>query len=281
MNSPVTAPSRSTSPAVTLAERVIQRLPKRAGRSWTAEPYAAWWTTNPAARLTQGERALVLVCNGRTWNTEIGWQLPDREPYRPDLILQTGASARIAREVLRLVLPVLDDAAARTVDDGTRARRELLYEIGSAVRAQGAATYERAGLLVNTSGTVWSSNGLRYSATLHGTNPVADVQIQGPARAVERAVAHFLPGVTAGRRVLPAGIQGRLERRMAQVLARYGHVEQLEGKGLAFGAGPGPYGYVAPAFDPRARAHDITPASVDIHGVGVDFLVSLAPHLAR
>ncbi|MGX1268009.1 hypothetical protein [Streptomyces phaeoluteigriseus] len=178
------------------------------------------------------------------------------------------------------MLPVLDDEAARTLQDGARARLELLAEIGHAMRAQGAATYERAGLLVNTSGITWSSSGCRYSATLHGTNPVADIQFQGPARAVERAVAHFLPESAPGRPV-PAGIRGRLERRMAQVLARHGHVEQLEQKGLAFGSGPGAYGHVAPAFDPAARAHDITPASVDIHGVGVDFLISLAPHLAR
>ncbi|MEU2585270.1 hypothetical protein ABZ612_20380 [Streptomyces avermitilis] len=227
----------------------------------------------------QGRRALVLVA--RTWDTEIGWQLPDREPTRPDLRIDRTAPDVIAREVLRLVLPVVDDEAARALEEGARARLEPLYEIGAAMRAQGAATYERAGLLVNTSGITWSSSGSRYSATLHGTDPVADVQIQGPVRAVERAVAHFLPEATASRPAVPSGIRGRLERRRAQVLARHEHVEQLEEKGLAFGTGPGPYGHVAPAFDPAARAHDATPASVDIHGVGVDFLVSLAPHLAR
>ncbi|MEU1275647.1 hypothetical protein [Streptomyces sp. NPDC005799] len=278
--STVTAPSRPTCPAQTLAKHVAALLPERAGSRWTVEPYTAWWTVRyPAARLVQGTRALVLVA--RTWDTEIGWQLPDREPTRPDLRIDRTAPDVIAREVLRLVLPVVDDEAARTLEDGSRARLELLYEIGNAMRAQGAATYERAGLLVNTSGITWSSSGSRYSATLHGTNPVADVQIQGPVRAVERAVAHFLPEAEAGRPSVPAGIRGRLERRMAQVLARHGHVEQIEEKGLAFGTGPGPYGHVAPAPDPAARAHDTTPASVDIHGVGVDFLVSLAPHLAR
>jgi hypothetical protein len=280
MTPPVTAPAPATCRAQTLAGHVAALLPARAGSPWTVELYAPWWTARyPAARLVQGPRALVLVA--RTWETEIGWQLPDREPYRPDLRIERMAPEPVAREVLRLVLPALDDEAARTREDGSRARLELLYEIGNAMRAQGAATYERAGLLVNTSGVVWSSSGLRYSATLHGTNPVCDVQIQGPVRAIERAVAHFLPEAAQGRPVVPAGIRGRLERRMAQVLARHGHVEQSEQKGLAFGAGPGPYGYVAPSLDPAARAHDTTPASVDIHGVGVDFLVSLAPRLAR
>lgn len=280
--STATAPTRPACPARTLAEHVAALLPARAGVPWTVEPYSPWWTArNPGARLVQGTRALVLVANGHAWTNEIGWQLPGREPTRPDHTFTTSAPDVVAREILRLVLPVLDDEAARTLEDATRARLELLYEIGNAMRAQGAATYERGGLLVNTSTVTWSSSGLRYSATLHGANPVADVQIQGPMRALERAIAHFLPEAAPDRPAVPAGIRGRLERRMAQVLARHGHVEQLEQKGLAFGSGPGPYGHVAPALDPAARAHDITPASVDIHGVGVDFLVSLAPHLAR
>lgn len=178
------------------------------------------------------------------------------------------------------MLPVLDDEAARTREDASRARLELLYEIGTAMRAQGAATYERGGLLVNTSTVTWSSSGLRCSATLHGGNPVADVQIEGRVRTVERAVARFLPEPADGRQA-PQGIRGRLQRRMAAFLARYGDLEQTEQGGLAFGTRPGPYGYAAPARDAAARAHDTTPASVDLHGVGVDFLVSLAPLLAR
>ena len=281
MTPPVTAPAPAVCPARTLAEHVAALLPARAGVPWTVESYSPWWTVrHPGVRLVQGERALVLVANGHTWNTEVGWQLPDREPDRPDFTFRSARPDGVAREVLRLVLPVLDDEAARTVEDASRARLELLYEIGTAMRAQGAATYERGGLLVNTSTVTWSSSGLRYSATLHGSNPVADVQIEGPVRAVERAVARFLPEPADGRQV-PQGIRGRLQRRMAAFLARYGDLEQTEQGGLAFGTRPGPYGYAAPARDAAARAHDTTPASVDLHGVGVDFLVSLAPLLAR
>jgi hypothetical protein len=109
---------------------------------------------------------------------------------------------------------------------------------------------------------------------------VCDVQIEGSVRAVERAVARFLPEASEERPHVP-GVRGRLQRRMAAVLARHGHVEQTEQGGLAFGTVPGPCGYAAPALDPKARAHATSPASVDIHGVGVDFLVSLAPLLAR
>ncbi|MGA5453837.1 hypothetical protein ACPCVO_45210 [Streptomyces umbrinus] len=279
MSSPTAALSPAASPSLTLAEHVAALLPPRAGTAWTAEPHRAWWSAAPAARIVHGARALVVVA--RAWDTEIGWQLPGRVPTRPDLRIARMAPDVIADQVLHLVLPVVDDEEARTVEDGARARRELLYEIGTAMRAQGVATYERAGLLVNTSGVAWSSSGLRYSATLHGTNPVCSVQIQGPMRAVGRAVACFLPDAAAGRPVAPSGIRGRVERRMAQVLARHTDVEQHDGKGLAFGAGPGPYGHVAHAFDPIARAHDTTAVSVDIHGVGVDFLVSLAPLLTR
>ncbi|MFM9698864.1 hypothetical protein [Streptomyces europaeiscabiei] len=174
MTPPVTAPARPTCPAQTLAGRVAALLPERAGTPWTVEPYAPWWTVRyPAARLAQGGRALVLV--SRTWDTQIGWQLPDREPTRPDLHLESMSPAVIAREVLRLVLPVLDDEAAGHADaDGPRVmgRLELLNEIGHAMRLQGAATYNRIGLLANTSTLAWGApSGARYSVTLHGTNP--------------------------------------------------------------------------------------------------------------
>jgi len=188
MTPPVAAPASVACPARTLAENVAALLPVRAGVPWTVEPYSPWWTArhpgvrlvqtarHPGVRLVQGERALVLVANGHAWTTEIGWQLPAREPTRPDLTLKITRPDVVAREILRLVLPVLDDEAAAAREDVSRARLELLYEIGTAIRAQGAATYERGGLLVNTSTVTWSSSGLRYSATLHGTSPVCDVQ---------------------------------------------------------------------------------------------------------
>lgn len=282
MKTTVTAPVRSACPAQTLAARVAALLPEQAGLPWIVEPYGAWWSTRPAARLVQGGRALILVAY--PWNTDIGWQLPDREPYRADLRLDRMNPTVIAREVLRLVLPVLDDKAAGCAgQDGPRVmgRLELLNEIGHAMRLQGAATYNRIGLLADTSILAWGApSGARYSVTMHGTNPVADVQIEGPVRAVERAISHFLPEPMEGRQV-PHGIRGRLQRRIAAFLSRYAHLEQTEQGGLAFGTRPGLYGYVAPALDPAARAHDTIPASADIHGIGVDFLVSLAPHLAR
>ncbi|MET8717411.1 hypothetical protein ABZV52_30045 [Streptomyces sp. NPDC004735] len=273
--------TRSACPAQTLAARVAALLPVRAGRAWTVEPYAAWWTTKPAARLVQGDRALILALY--PWHTDIGWQLPDREPYQADLRCTRMAPELITMEVLRLVLPVLDDEAARARKDGPRVmgRLELLNEIGSAMRAQGAATYNRVGLLANTSTLAWGSGELRYSVTMHGTNPVCDVQIQGPVRTVERVLAHFLQKPAGEQPQAVPGVRGRLQRRLAAYLARYVAVEQTEQGGLAFGARPGPYGYAAPAFDPAARAHDTAPVSVDLHGVGVDLLVAVAPHIAR
>ncbi|MER6109302.1 hypothetical protein [Streptomyces hirsutus] len=276
------------SPVHTLAAQVAALLPARAGTPWTVEPYAPWWTArHPGVRLVQGKRALILVRNGHAWTTQLGWQLPDREPYGPDVTLNTTAPAAVAREILRLVLPVLDDeAAGRAAAGGPRVmgRLELLNEIGHTLRLQGVATYNRAGLLADTSTLAWTApSGVRYSVTLHGTNPVGHVQIDGPVRAVEKAVTCFLPAVPSGRPQAPAGVRGRLQRRMAAVLARHTTVEQTEQGGLAFatGPGPGPYGYAAPARDAQARAHDTTPASVDVHGVGVDFLISLAPQLCR
>ncbi|MGW2496196.1 hypothetical protein ACWCV2_17060 [Streptomyces pseudogriseolus] len=285
MTSTATATVRPVCPARTLAEALAARLPLRAGLPWTIEPYRAWWTVRyPTVRMVQGGRALVLVA--RPWETQVGWQLPDREPYRPDLHLESISPAVVAREVMRLVLPVLDDeAAGRAEKDGPRVmgRLELLNEIGHAMRLQGAPTYNRIGLLPNTSTLAWSApSGARYSATLHGTSPVADVQIQGPVRAVEKAVTYFLPPAAEGRPEIPR-VRGRLQRRLAAVLARHGQVEQTDQGGLAFstGYGPGPYGYATPAADAKARAHDTTPASIDLHNVGADFLISLAPQLCR
>ncbi|MGW0033026.1 hypothetical protein ACWDXD_24820 [Streptomyces sp. NPDC003314] len=287
MTPPTTATvsARPDCPALTLAGQVAELLPARAGTPWTAEPYRAWWTArHPAARLVQDGRALVLVANAHAWTTEVGWQLPGREPTRPDLTLKTVSPARIAREVLRLVLPVVDDETAAKTVDAARARHRLLYEIGAAMRAQGAATHERAGLLVNTSTVTWGSGGVRYSATLHGSNPACHVQLEGPVRAVERAVALFLPGAPSHVtcRTL-RDVRGRLERRMAAFLGQYVDVEQPdpERRGIAFGSRPGVYGYAALATDPAARVRDTSPVSVELHGVGVDLLVSLAPHLAR
>ncbi|MGV9509370.1 hypothetical protein ACWDQZ_27595 [Streptomyces tendae] len=286
MTPTATAPARPVCPAQTLAAGLAALLPERAGHPWTVEPepYKAWWSLRPTARLVQGDRALILVAHA--WRTEVAWQLPGREPYRPDLRTDHISPKTVAREVLRLVLPVLDDeAAGRSAADGPRVmgRLELLNEIGHAMRLQGAATYNRIGLLADTSTLAWAApSGARYSVTLHGRNPVAHVQIQGPVRAVEKAVTHFLPPAADGRPEIPR-VRGRLQRRLAATLARHGQVEQTEQGGLAFttGTGPGPYGYATPASDPQARAHDTTPASVDLHGVGADFLISLAPQLCR
>ncbi|MDH6629386.1 hypothetical protein M2271_007222 [Streptomyces sp. LBL] len=285
MPPPVTAPAHPVCPAQTLAGRVAALLPERSGTPWTVEPCTAWWTVRyPAARLVQGDRALVLVA--RTWDTQIGWQLPDREPTRPDLHLESMSPAVIAREALRLVLPVLDDeAAGHAAKDGPHVmgRLELLNEIGHAMRLHGAATYNRIGLLVNSSTLAWGApSGARYSVTLHGTNPVADVQIQGPVRAVEKAVTYFLPPAADERHEVPR-VRGRLQRRLAAVLARHGQVEQTEQGGLAFstGPGPGPYGYATPARDPQARQNH-TPRGPDaLRGVGAHSVPPRPPQLGR
>ncbi|MFB8120578.1 hypothetical protein ACFC51_32530 [Streptomyces sp. NPDC055962] len=281
MSPTVTAPARTACPSLSLGERLAGLLPARAGQPWTVTPATAWWTTKPAARLEQCGRALIVVA--RPWDTEVAWELPGRTPYEPDLRLSRTDPVPVAREVLRLVLPVVDDevAGARVGGPRVMGRLELLNEIGAAMRAQGAATYNRVGLLMDTSTLAWGSGGLNFSVTMHGTNPVCDIQMQGPVRAVERAVAHFLPEPNGGRQQAPEGVRGRLQRRIGAYLARCVDIEQTEGGGIAFGTRPGPYGYAAPALDPAARAHDTAPASVDLHGVGVDLLVSLAPHLAR
>ncbi|MFI1532122.1 hypothetical protein [Streptomyces griseus] len=283
----VTLPSR-TNPAVDLAAQVAALLPERAGIPWTVEPGTAWWSTRPTARLAQGARSLVLVAH--PWSTDVAWELPDREPYEPDVRLDRMAPQPIADAVLRLVLPVLDDEIAgmvRRAAPRTAPRLALLGEIGHAVRLQGLATYDRAGYLVNTSTLTWGTpSGLRYSVTIHGENPACHVQIQGPVRDLEQAVARFFPAPPdeTPRRPLE-GVRGRMQRRLAAHLAQFTDVEQLDDGGLAFGAGTagarGPYGYAAPAADPAARVRHESPAAVEIHAAGADLLLSLVSHLTR
>ena len=283
MAPPVTAPTRPTCPAQTLAEHIAQQMPARTGTPWTVQPYTAWWTTQSAARLTQHDRALILTTH--TQRTQIGWQLPNREPYQPNLDIEHTAPDSIAREILRLILPVMDDEAAahphhrapRTMD-----RRELLTEIRHAVRLHGIATHDRAGLQPDSTTLSWSTPaGLRYSVTLYGTNPACDVTLNGPLQATLRAVPHFLPHPPATPRHPLEGIRGRLARRIAGHLTQFTDVDQLDNGGLTIGRDKGPYGYVAPALDPTARTHDHTPVSVRLHGVGIDLLLSHTAQLAH
>ncbi|MFI6142388.1 hypothetical protein ACIBCC_29880 [Streptomyces griseus] len=279
----VTLPTR-TNPAVTLAAQVAALLPARAGLPWAVEPGTAWWSTRPTARLTQGPRTLVLVAH--PWSTDVAWELPDREPYEPDVRLDRMAPQPIADAVLRQVLPVLDDEIAgmvRRPAPRTGPRLALLGEVGHAVRLQGLATHDRAGYLVNSSTLTWGTpSGLRYSVTVHGENPACHVQIQGPVRVLEQAVARFFPAPPdeMPRRPLE-GVRGRLQRRLAAYLTQYTDVEQLDDGGLAFGTGVGPYGYAAPAADPAARVRHESPAAVEIHAAGADLLLSLVSHLTR
>ncbi|MFJ4988823.1 hypothetical protein ACIP9H_34105 [Streptomyces sp. NPDC088732] len=279
------APARRVSPSVALAERVAARLPVRNEQEWAVAPYNAWWSFQPAARMTQAGRTLILVAHA--WRTDVAWQLPGREPYEPDVRLEHLAPDRIAREVLRLVLPALDDEeAARTRTASTpraMGRLELLSEIGRAMKELDLHPRDRVGLLANSSTLSWNTlSGITYSVTLHGTNPACHVSISGPLRAVERAVTHFLPDRTARVPRQPlVGVHGRLARRMAVHWGQFAPVEQLDDGGLSIGGGTGPYGYAAPAKDPRARVRDTTHVSVDMHGIGVDLLLSVASQLTR
>ncbi|MGC5042431.1 hypothetical protein ACLQ16_03840 [Streptomyces albidoflavus] len=280
-----TATAPATAPPA-LAHRVAEHLPHRDGNAWTVAPYAAWWTTRPTARLTQAGRRGALILAAHPWRTEIAWQLDDREPYEPDLTLDRMASKPVAREILRLVLPRLDDDAAlayasRPVE-AQSARLWHLDLIGSAVRAQGAATLYRAGGWPNSNVVAWSSQGVRYAVTLVGGNPACDLSVTGPVAAVERVLPLFLPEPAAETPRFPLrDVRTRLARRLAAHLVQFTPVDQLDDGGLTFGAATGPFGYVAPPADPIARVRDTTPVVAELHGIGVDHLVHLAAALAR
>ncbi|MGW1275557.1 hypothetical protein ACWD4V_01180 [Streptomyces tsukubensis] len=280
-----TATTSATAPPA-LALLVAERLPHRAGNPWTAAPYQAWWSLRPAARLSQAGRPGALILVPHTWHTEIAFQLNDREPYEPDLRLDRMAPDPVAREILRLVLPLLDDAAAVTyasrAGDAERARLRHLNLIGEAVRAHGAVTRNHLGDDPNSHGLSWETAGVQYTATLVGANPAVNLSVTGPVRAVETALPLFLdepPARTPRRRV--RGVTTRLGRRLAAALAPFTTVDRLDDGGLTVGGATGPFGYIAPPADPYARVRDTSPVSAELHGVGIDHLVRLAPFLTR
>ncbi|AKN68709.1 hypothetical protein QR97_01825 [Streptomyces sp. PBH53] len=282
----MTTATTPVTPAPALASAVAARLPHRDGQPWTVAPYAAWWTTRPAARLTQEGRHGALIIAAHPWHTDIAWQLDDREPYDPDLRLDRMSPQAVARETLRLVLPRLDDATAvkyaHQPGDATRQRLLHLDLIGAAVRAHGAATYNALGVLPNSNTVAWANRGVRYAVSLVGANPACDVSLSGPVKAVEQVLPHFLPEPAAKTPRYPLrSVRTRLGRRLAAHLVQYTAVDQLDDGGLTFGDATGPFGYIAPAIDPAARVRDDTPVSAELHGVGIDHLMHLAAHLAR
>ncbi|MFE2157046.1 hypothetical protein ACFW9M_04445 [Streptomyces lydicus] len=272
--------------APALAHRVAERLPHHDGHAWTVAPYAAWWTARPAARLTQAGRLGALILAEHSWRSEIAWQLDDREPFEPDLTLDRMAPEPVTREILRLVLPRLDDASAVAhayrPAVAERARLRHLNLIGSAVRAQGAATLNLVGIQPNSHVVAWGNQGVRYTVTLVGANPACDLSVTGSVAAVERVLPHFLPEPAPQTPRYPMhGVRTALGRRLAAHLVQFTTIDQLDDGGLTFGGSTGPFGYVAPPADPVARVRDTTPVAAELHGVGIDHLVHLAATLAR
>ncbi|MGG2460179.1 hypothetical protein ACO0M4_10215 [Streptomyces sp. RGM 3693] len=272
--------------APAIAHRVGERLPHRDGNAWTVAPYAAWWTTRPAARLTQAGRPGALILAEHPWRTEVAWQLDGREPYDPDLVLDRIDPTPVAREIMRLVLPRLDDAAAtafgQSPSEADQSRLRHLELVGRAVRARGATTCHMPGSQPNSRVVAWESAGVRYAVTLVGTNPACDLSVSGPVLAVEQVLPLFLPESPARTPRFPMrGMQTRVGRRLAAHLVQFTEVDALDDGGLSFGGSTGPFGYVAPPADPIARVRDTTPVVAELHGVGIDHVIHLAAALAR
>lgn len=210
----------------------------------------------------------------------------DREPYEPDLALDRMAPEPVVREILRLVLPRLDDAAtvayAYGPAEAEQSRLRHLNLIGRAVRAHGAATLDRVGIQPNSHVVTWGSAGVQYAVTLVGANPACDLSVTDPVAAVERVLPLFLPEPADQTPRFPVrGVRTRLARRLAAHLVQYTPIDQLDDGGLTVGAATDPFGYVAPPADPTARVRDTTPVAAELHGVGIDHLVHLAATLAR
>ena len=280
------APAGSCLPARhhATAVRIAEAMPARGGRPWTVRAGSAWWTTRPTAHLTQGARTLLIAFG--PWDTAVGWQSSDREPYEPDARLQSINPENIARETLRLVLPDADDHAAARLEpeSGARSRLATLNEVGERARSHGAVTHHHLGMLPNSHVMAWTSrtSGVRYAVTLTGTNPVAEIALSGPNVAIARVLPRFLdlpPQGDVGRAELH-DVTGRMQRRMASHLRDFTSVLQEDDGSLTIGRARGPYGTIAAPTDPHSRVRDDSPAAAVLHSVGTDFLLTLLPHIA-
>ncbi|MFJ4908534.1 hypothetical protein ACIQCR_16855 [Streptomyces sp. NPDC093249] len=269
---------------VALARRVAEHLPHRNGHGWTVTAHTAWWTTRPAARLTQTGRTGAVIVALHTWRTELAFQVGDEGPYAPDVVSDRLSPKSIAREILRLVLPRLDDAALEhhhRPTDSAPLRQGHLSRIADALRAQGAGPTSGPGALRNSDALSWDNgSGVRYRATLVGMNPAVDLAMSGPVATVEAILPLFLDEASLDTR-RTRGVTSALGRRLAAHLAPYTTVDRLDDGGLSIGTARGPFGYVAPPADPGAPVDDDSEVTVELHGVGVDHLTALAPLLTR
>ncbi|MEU8540841.1 hypothetical protein AB0C52_12790 [Streptomyces sp. NPDC048717] len=268
-----------------LAHRIAECLPHRDGHAWTAAVYSAWWTTRPAARLTQSGRTGAVIVAVHPWRTEIAFQLDDREPYGPDLVTDRTAPQPVTREILRRVLPLLDDATAAAQGprpaDAAPVRLEHLRRVGAVLRAHGVEPAEGRGMLAHSSALDWrGASGARYWATLVGSNPAVDFMFRGPVRELEAVLPLFLDEPSGlPRRV--RGVKSAVERRLAAHLTRFATVEPFAVTGLSIDTVKGPHGFAVSICAPGAPVTDDSPALAELHGVGADFLISLVPLLTR
>ncbi|MFZ3557143.1 hypothetical protein [Streptomyces sp. BH055] len=267
-----------------IAARLAECLPVRDGHAWEAAPYRAWWTVRPAARLIQHGRPGALILAEHPWRTDVAWQLDEREPYTPDVVVKRMAAAPVAAEVLRLVLPQLDDATAASRYMGQvtseQVRLRHLRLIGAAMEAQGVATAYRVGAVPYSRVLSWGTGRARYAVTLTGSNPTCDLSVSGPLADVERLLTYFLPSAPSETPRYPMrSFRKGVARRVAAHLAQFTGVEALDDGGVSFGGASGPFGYVAPPADPVARVRESMTVSAELHCVGIDHLVHLAPQL--
>ncbi|MFJ9379369.1 hypothetical protein [Streptomyces sp. NPDC101455] len=266
-----------------VAERIAEALPPRNGQAWSAQAVDAWWSTAPAAQLTQGDRALIVVA--RPWHTEVAWTTSDREPDRPDLKVESLSVPVLTGAILRRLLPEVDAhlAAQRQsgATDGLLAWRESITAMTDLITALALPGVRAPSLHSDTSST---SVEVTLPSGVHArfgrrTDPLLSLHLTGSVRALELLLPVFLPAPTDASHSMLTDVRGRYARRFAAHLARFTTYGQRSDGAVDFTGGGYIRGTIAAPRDPKARVQDYSPAAVQFGGVGFDWMLANAVHL--
>ncbi|MET8696872.1 hypothetical protein ABZV65_30530 [Streptomyces bauhiniae] len=265
------------------ATALAQLLPARRDAAWQPRPAAfAIRGGAPTSVLTQHDRTLVVTEHSgaiEIWGAE-----PQSMYARPVAVVDAStpdAVAVLAAEVLRSVLPALDNEAARYTGPGHDPRQvlhtkgEALTELGYLLHDLGAADLTRC---EHTDGPAlrWkTSEGAEWDVLSLGYEGTFTVAYNGPVSGLYGLLPHLLrPTPGDGHTDMGSAFTRHLGARFPQLAPVNAHE-------VDFGRLDTPSGYIAlPSLDVCPdHAEDSTQVAAQISHVGIDLLLSAASAL--
>ncbi|RZU28240.1 hypothetical protein EV284_6406 [Streptomyces sp. BK022] len=265
------------------ATALAQLLPARRGVAWQPGPAAfPVHPDAPTTRLTQHDRTLIVAEHQgaiEVWAGE-----PQTVFCRPAAVVDAStpdAVAVLAAEVLRSVLPALDNEAARYTGPNhdhkqvVRAKERALIELGYLLRDLGAA--DLAGRQhIDGPGLHWkTSEGAEWDVLSLGYQGTFTVAYNGPISGLHGLLPYLLR---------PTPGDGHTDTGSAftrHLGARFPQLAPVDAHEVDFGRIDTPGGYIAlPSLDVCPdHADDSTRVASQIAHVGIDLLLAAASAL--